>query len=163
MERSVDNELKLSIPTIAFDSNIVQLIMQLEALRTKNIAFSVNPLLFAQVKSIFYMIESLQSARIEGNRTTITDYVISKFDNNSKGDNIKEIQNIENAIEYVNTCYQEDGNFKISCYFLKELHAIITKELGVEGSKESGKLFSKDLVKGLIDVLYKEKFIGANE
>ncbi len=45
-------------------------------MRTKNIAFSVNPLLFAQVKSIFYMIESLQSARIEGNRTTITDYVI---------------------------------------------------------------------------------------
>ncbi len=31
MERSVDKELKLSIPTIAFDSNIVQLIMQLEA------------------------------------------------------------------------------------------------------------------------------------
>lgn len=138
----MDSELKLCLPNVTFDSSLVQLIMQLEVLRNKNFAFSVNPLLFAQVKSIFHMIESLQSARIEGNRTTITDYVISKFDEDSKRDDVKEIQNIENAIEYVNTCYQEDSNFKISCYFLKELHTLITKDLEVEGSKEGGKFRS---------------------
>lgn len=135
----MDTDLKLSLPSVTFDSNLVQLIMQLEVLRNKNLVCTINPLLFAQVKSIFHMIESLQSARIEGNRTTITDYVISKFDNNSKSDNVKEIENIEKAIEYVNTCYSEDKNFKLSCYFLKELHTLITQNLEVEGSRESGK------------------------
>lgn len=135
----MDTDLKLSLPSVTFDSNLVQLIMQLEVLRNKNIACTINPLLFAQVKSIFHMIESLQSARIEGNRTTITDYVTSKFDTNDKSDNIKEIENIENAIEYINNSYLGNRNFKISCFFLKELHALITKDLEVEGSKESGK------------------------
>lgn len=134
----MNSELNLNIPDIPFDSNLVQLIMQLEVLRNTNFTFTANLLLFAQVKIIFHMIESLQSARIEGNRTTISDYIVSKFENNDKKDDIKEIENIENAINYVNSCYKENKNFKISCYFLKELHQLITKDLKTEGSKESG-------------------------
>lgn len=135
----MNNNLSFKLPIVNFDSNLVQLIMQLEVLRNQNIKMDISSILFAQVKNIFYMIESLQSARIEGNRTTISDYVTAKLEKDETSENIKEIQNIENAIEFVNLCYSENKDFKLSAHFLKELHSIITKELTNEGSKESGK------------------------
>lgn len=132
------DKLNLELPEISFDSNLVELIMQLEVLRNKIAPLEINPQLFMQVKEIFHMIESLQSARIEGNRTTISDYVISKFEESKEVDSIKEIENIENAINYVNHCFDEDKDFKISNKFIKELHYIITNGLKNEGSKEIG-------------------------
>lgn len=132
-------KLNLELPQISFDSNLVELITKLEVLRHQIAPLEINIRLFAQVKQIFYMIESLQSARIEGNRTTVSDYVASKFENKDDIDNIKEINNIEKAINYVNQCFQEDKNFQISNKFIKELHFIITKDLKTEGSRESGK------------------------
>ena len=134
--------LNLELPKVEFDSNLVQLIMQLEILRNNSITTETQPALFSQVRAIFYMIESLQSARIEGNGTTISDYVSAKFEKKDSSENIKEIENIENAINYVNFCYNEDKNFKLSAHFLKELHTLITKDLKIEGSKESGKFRS---------------------
>ncbi len=133
------HKLNLELPKISFDSNLVELITKLEVLRHQIVPLEIDIRLFAQVKQIFYMIESLQSARIEGNRTTISDYVASKFENKDNVDNIKEINNIEKAINYVNQCFLEDENFKISNKFIKELHCIITNDLKSEGSKESGK------------------------
>ncbi len=133
------HKLNLELPKISFDSNLVELITKLEVLRHQIVPLEIDIRLFAQVKQIFYMIESLQSARIEGNRTTISDYVASKFENKDNVDNIKEINNIEKAINYVNQCFLEDENFKISNKFIKELHYIITNDLKSEGSKESGK------------------------
>ena len=133
------DKLDLSLPQISFDSNLVELITKLEVLRHQIAPLEISVNLFVQVKQIFYMIESLQSARIEGNRTTISDYVASKFENKSELDNIKEINNIEEAINYINKCFSEDENFQISNKFIKELHYIVTKGLKAEGSKESGK------------------------
>ena len=107
------NKLDLSLPQISFDSSLVELITKLEVLRHQIAPLEISVNLFVQVKQIFYMIESLQSARIEGNRTTISDYVASKFENKSELDNIKEINNIEEAINYINKCFSEDENFKI--------------------------------------------------
>ena len=135
----MEEKLDLSLPYVDFNSNLVQLIMQLEVLRNNNIAIETQPALFNQVRAIFHMIESLQSARIEGNRTTISDYVSAKFEKKDNSESIKEIKNIENAIEYVNLCYGEDKDFKLSAHFIKELHTLITKDLKNEGSKESGK------------------------
>lgn len=135
----MSNKLILEIPTISFDSDLVELIMKLEVLRNKNIQPEVSNQLFPQIKKIFYMLESLQSARIEGNRTTVSDYVDSKFTPKIKSEQIEEIKNIEKALDYVNQSFNEDENFKISTWFLKELHSIITKDLNLEGSKESGK------------------------
>ncbi len=133
------DKLDLSLPQISFDSNLVELITKLEVLRHQIAILEINVNLFSQVKQIFDMIESLQSARIEGNRTTISDYVASKFENKGEFDNIKEISNIEEAINYINRCFSEDKNFQISNKFIKELHFIITRDLNAEGSKESGK------------------------
>lgn len=135
----MEKVLDLKLPQIPFDSDLLELIVKLEVLRNRIAPLEINPRLFIQVKEIFYMIESLQSARIEGNRTTLSDYVSSKFEPSSNSENIKEINNIENAIEYINSRFREDENFKISIWFIKELHNIITKDLNIEGSKESGK------------------------
>lgn len=135
------HDFNLTIPQVDFNSNLVQLIMQLEVLRNQNLVININPRLFTQVKAIFHMVESLQSARIEGNRTTLSDYVTSKFNEKRESEDIKEIKNIEKAINYVNLCYEEKG-FKLSARFLKELHSLITKDLKTEGSKEGGKFRS---------------------
>ena len=134
--------LDLKLPEIPFDSDLLELIMKLEVLRNRLAPLEIEPRLFLQIKQIFHMIESLQSARIEGNRTTISDYVTSKFEKTSGMDNIREINNIEEALAYVNECFKTDKNFKISSWFIKELHSIITKDLKTEGSKESGKFRS---------------------
>lgn len=131
--------LDLNLPDIPFDSNLVELIMRLEVLRNCVVQLEIDYRLFVQIQAILHMIESLHSARIEGNRTTISDYISSKFDMPTKTDSIKEINNIEKAINYVNECFNSDKNFKISTWFLKELHSITTKDLKNEGSKESGK------------------------
>ena len=135
----MNTELNLNIPPINFDSNLVQLILQLEVLRNTSVKIQIDPDLFLQVKEIFHMIESLQSARIEGNRTTISDYVVAKYEYSNYREDVQEIINIETAINYVNHCYNEDKDFKLSSYFLKELHSIITQGLKTEGSQESGK------------------------
>jgi len=145
-EKYMCHKLNLELPKISFDSNLVELITKLEVLRHQIAPLEIDIRLFAQVKQIFYMIESLQSARIEGNRTTISDYVASKFENKEDVDNIKEINNIEKAINYVNQCFLEDENFKISNKFIKELHYIITNDLKAEDSKESGRYRSCNVV-----------------
>ncbi len=134
----MSDKLNLEIPQPKFDSELVELIIQLETLRKQGITINIYPPLFVQIKEIFHMIESIQSARIEGNRTTISDYVSSKFEPAPKTDSIREIQNIEIAINYVNKCFDESLDFKISNKFIKELHQLTTKDLKDEGSKESG-------------------------
>lgn len=134
--------LDLRLPEVPFNSKLLELIMKLEVLRNCLAPLEIETRLFVQVKEIFHMIESLQSARIEGNRTTISDYVTSKFEKTSGMDDIREINNIEEALAYVNECFKADKNFKISSWFIKELHSIITKDLKTEGSKESGKFRS---------------------
>ncbi|MEI7474959.1 MAG: Fic family protein [bacterium] len=127
----------LTIPTPSFDSNITELIVGLEVLRGERPYLEVHPCLFFQLKDIFHMIESLQSARIEGNRTTFDDYVEAKFDN-TKNQSIEEIDNIENAIKYIDEVFHSDKKTKITSVLIKELHTILTQGLTCEGSRTPG-------------------------
>ncbi len=133
------NNYKLQIPNPEFDSSITELIMQLEVLKTEKVYLDVNPDLFFQLNKLFHSIESLQSARIEGNRTTLSDYFKVKLDDKiRKNENIEEIINIENAIDYINRLFDEDKNIQISNFIIKELHSILTKDLVTEGSHTPG-------------------------
>ena len=130
---------KLKLPKPDFNSSITELIMQLEVLKTEKVYLDVNPILFFQLNKLFHSIESLQSARIEGNRTTLSDYFKAKLDAKPvKNENIDEIVNIEKAIEYINKLFDEDKNIHISNFIVKELHSILTNELTSEGSKTPG-------------------------
>lgn len=136
---------QIKIPPIDFTSHLAELIIKLEALRSQY-TLAPHSQTFLQLREIFSMLESIQSARIEGNRTTIADYADTKFDGKIRGlDSIQEIQNIENAISYVDNCYS-DSDFKISHSFIKELHSIVTSGLKREGSNESGSYRHKNVI-----------------
>ena len=57
------------------------------------------------------MLESLGSARIEGNHTTLADYVESKLEARDKpSDRFREMENIEHAMTYVEKIYCRGRN-----------------------------------------------------
>ncbi|MDE7170139.1 MAG: Fic family protein, partial [Mucispirillum sp.] len=92
-----------------------------------------------QLNKLFHSIESLQSARIEGNRTTLSDYFKFKLDNKKhKNENIDEIINIEHTIGYINKLFEDNKDIRISNFIIKELHSIITNGLVTEGSVTPG-------------------------
>lgn len=89
----------LKLPAIGFEMPITDLIMELEQLRYKQLHGSTHPLVFMQLKYLFHMLESIGSSRIEGNNTTVLDYVETEKLNTTtpldKADEqIKEIRNI---------------------------------------------------------------------
>ena len=87
-------ELKLFDPD--FSSPLINLIIELDHLRKRHLTGSTHPQLFFQLKHIFHILESIGSARIEGNNTTIAEYIETKLEQQTAAvsDNIKEIQNI---------------------------------------------------------------------
>ena len=92
--------LKLEEPP--FGSSLTDLIIDLNHLRRKQLGGTTPPRVFFQLKSIFHIMESIGSARIEGNNTTLLEYIETKLE--EKRDvpsGIKEIQNIENAMDFI--------------------------------------------------------------
>lgn len=106
-------------------------------------------ILFCFFSSIGYsiLLNSLQSARIEGNHTTLSDYFKVKLDTKpTRNENIEEIENIEKAIEYINELFDGDKNIKISNFIIKELHSILTNNLIAEGSSTPGAYRQKEVI-----------------
>lgn len=118
-------DLKLIEPS--FDSSLTDLIIELDYLRKKPLGGSTHPNVFFQLKHIFHTLESIGSARIEGNNTTIAEYIETKLEENKTvSPSIKEIQNIEKAMEFI-----EDNvkHYPIDRAFLSELHKMVVDEL----------------------------------
>lgn len=87
-------DLKLIQPN--FDSEITDLIIKLDYLRNKQLQGTIHPQVFFQIKQIFHMLESIGSARIEGNHTTIAEYIEATLDKNAViNESIVEIRNME--------------------------------------------------------------------
>jgi len=118
----------LNIITPAFDSHLTELIMELNHLRRKELGGSTNPLIFFQLKQIFHIMESVGSARIEGNNTTISEYVENVLDEeqHDEHESIKEIQNMERALTYI----EENIDDRPICrIFISEIHQILMEGL----------------------------------
>lgn len=117
-----------------FDSSLTSLIIDLDHLRKKNLYGSTPPLIFFQLKNIFHMLESIASARIEGNYTTVAEYVETKIKKPEiEKPDIREIQNIENCLEFI------EGNItnsEINRAFVSEIHKIVVSNLPVHTSGE---------------------------
>ncbi|MGL5387375.1 MAG: Fic family protein [Enterobacterales bacterium] len=128
-------ELRLLNPN--FDSPLVDVLTELELLRHLRLETDVHPLLFSQLKAVFHMLESLGSARIEGNHTTLADYVESKVEGTQNStDQLREINNIEAAMEFIDD-YLNNGD-DITEYFIRELHSLAVVGLQREGDKNPG-------------------------
>ena len=135
--------IHIKIPEPKWGSELANIIIILEKLRVKILWGSVPPHIFFQLKNIFQILENLGSARIEGNNTTLSEYV-EKIIEDKTEINEKEIEiaNLEKAIIFIEK--NVDENFIFTRAFFSELHKIITHNLSPppngEGSRYPGEL-----------------------
>ena len=140
----VHHDLRLLNP--AFDSPLVDVLTELEHLRRYRIdADGSTPThVFEQLRDIFHMLESLSSARIEGNHTTLSDYVETRLDSqDNQTDQIREIANIESAMRYIESTLTEGS--AITEVFIRELHEMTVAQLVREGDPTPGQYRSKQV------------------
>ncbi len=119
---------ELSLIQPDFDSPLTDLIIELEHLRKKDLGGSTHPAVFFQLKSIFHWLESMGSARIEGNNTTIAEYVETKIDDSPRAltSKLLEIDNIDEAMEFIEDKVKE---YPINRIMISELHKIAVNNL----------------------------------
>lgn len=128
-------ELELLNPT--FDSPLVDVLTELEHLRRLELRGDTPPNVFFQLKQIFHMLESLGSARIEGNHTTLADYVETAVAGATQAtDQLREISNIERAMAYVESAMAPGE--PITEQLIRELHNLAVLDLRREGDKTPG-------------------------
>lgn len=135
----------LTLPNPSFDSPLVDVLTELEYLRRLELGGSTPAPVFFQLKSIFHMLESLGSARIEGNHTTLADYVESKLEDSPQTttDQLREMENIEKAMEYIEEYFKVGDD--INELFIRQLHAIAVSDLEREGDATPGAYREKNV------------------
>lgn len=129
-----------------YGSKLTNTIFELEKLRVKRIGGPVPPYVFFQIKDIFQMLESLGSARIEGNNTTLAEYVEKVIENRSKkivsDEKFTEISNIDKAIDFIEKNIDKTTIFNRA--IISEIHKILVEGLTLppagEGSRYPGVL-----------------------
>jgi len=132
----------INIPDPSWGSELANIILDLEKLRTKRLGGDVPAHIFFQLKDIFHILETLGSARIEGNNTTLSEYVEKIIEENVNDENNDEIKNLEKAIDFIEDNTDENTIFNRA--YISQIHKIITKDLTQpphgEGSKNPGEL-----------------------
>jgi Fic family protein len=127
----------ITLPHPDFKSHLTQLIFDLEHLRDLDLNGTTPPWLFFDLKDIMHQLESLTSARIEGNRTTIMSVVENVIEGSkpTHDESLVELRNIQKAIRFI-----EDNvsDAKIDRAFICELQKIVVKDLTGDGSRYSG-------------------------
>jgi Fic family protein len=144
-------DIPLVLPVPKWNSELAKAIVELEQLRVKHLGGPVPPHVFFQLKIIFQMMESLGSAHIEGNRTTLAEFVekiIEGSDRISTDEKIKEIKNVEDAILYVEKNVRTGS--PITRALISDVHKIIVDGLTPppkgEGSHTPGYLRNIDVI-----------------
>jgi len=128
-------DIKLVSP--CFDSKLMDALMELNHLRRLQLHGSTAPWLFFQLKEIFHLLESVGSARIEGNRTTISEYIEQKIEHKERSsERFSEIANVEQAMRYIEE--NIDKGSEISHQFIRELHHLSVDGLTEEGDQTPG-------------------------
>lgn len=122
--KCVHYELKIVEP--AFSSPLMDLIIDLDYLRRKPLKGTTHPQVFFQLKHIFHLLESIGSARIEGNNTTLAEYIETKLDGEDKTPSVQEIYNIESAMGFVEEAVKQHA---IDRAFVSEMHKRIVAGL----------------------------------
>ncbi len=127
MSEATFNHFDLKLIEPDFGSSLTDLIIELDYLRKKQLGGSTHPKVFFQLKNIFHKLESIGSARIEGNNTTIAEYMETNLsDRKQFSEGIKEIQNIEKSMAFVEETIVD---YPISRALISEMHKMIVDEL----------------------------------
>ncbi len=118
-------DLKLIEPS--FDSKLTDLVIELDYLRRKELQGTTPAPVFFQLKELFHMLESLCSARIEGNRTTLSEVIENRLEGlSAPGEKISEIINMEKAMDFID---ENIKTIRLDRAFLCELHRLTVKDL----------------------------------
>src|SRR6266403_1572250 len=134
----------LATPQPEFQSRLTQLIFELEHLRDRDLKASTPPWLFFDLKDIMHQLESLTSARIEGNRTTIMTVVENVIEGSkaTSDESLMELRNISQAIGFIEDHIKDTA---IDRAFICELHKIVVKDLTRDGSRLAGQYRSEEV------------------
>jgi Fic family protein len=132
------SQMDLKVPKPEWGSELANTIIELEALRKRELKGSTPNHIFFEIKNVFQFLESIGSARIEGNHTTISEFVekIIEEVNPKKDESLAEILNINKAIGFINEFMSDDKI--IDKALLLEIHKIVVDGLNREGSKIVG-------------------------
>jgi Fic family protein len=135
MEDKKDFILRVVSPS--FDSKLTDTLIELNHLRRLQLQGSTAPWIFFELKNIFQIFESVGSTRIEGNRTTISEYIEMKIERQERSnDRFSEIANVELAMTYIED--NVEAGVEITHQFIRELHHIVVDGLIEEGDKTPG-------------------------
>ncbi len=141
---------EIQIPDPSWGSNLANIILDLEKLRTKKLGGDVPAYIFFQLKNIFHILETLGSARIEGNNTTLAEYVEKIIENQDKKDESNdEIKNLDTAIEFIED--NTDETTILNRAFISQIHKILTKDLTPPPNGE-GSLYPGELRKHSVSI-----------
>lgn len=111
--------------------------MELNHLKRQQLRGTTAPEMFFQLKNIFHILESVGSARIEGNRTTISEYIEQKIEQSERStERFSEIANVESAMDFIEENISEGA--EITHHFIRELHQLTVDGLSEEGDKTPG-------------------------
>lgn len=135
MVQFVHHPLRLLNPS--FDSPLLDVLTDLEHLRRLQIQGTTPLPVFMQLKQVFHVLESLASARIEGNHTTLADYVEARvIDGPNRSEQLQEIANIEHAMQQVEDSMEPGA--PLTEHLLRGLHATMVDGLKREGDTNPG-------------------------
>lgn len=135
MPSFVHHDLQLLNPS--FSSPLLDVLTDLEHLRRLEMRGTTPLPVFLQLKRVFHLLESLASARIEGNHTTLADYVEAKvMETGEVSDTLREIDNIDGAMNEVERAVQPGQ--PLGAHLLRGLHAVTVAGLQREGDRTPG-------------------------
>ena len=122
-------EFSLRLVSPSFDSQLTDTLIELNHLRKLRLQGTTAPWIFFQLKEIFHILESVGSARIEGNRTTISEYIEKKIESSERSnERFSEIANVEAAMDFIEENIDEGSD--ITHHFIRELHHLVVGDLG---------------------------------
>lgn len=121
-----------------YSSDLTKIVMELQYLRRLRLGGSTPPPFFFQLKDFFHLLESINSARIEGNQTTISEALEARIDDDlEESEGLLEIHNMEAAMRFIESNIEEGS--EITKGLVLEIHKQVVAELIKEGDKTPGK------------------------
>lgn len=126
---------ELMMPVVSFGSPVTTLLFKLERLRGIALSGTTPREWFFQLQNSFQLLEAIGSSRIEGNNTTILDYVTRENlpPEIREREGFAEIGNLEKALQFI-----EESSAPIDEHFICELQKMAVEGLTQEGDPNAG-------------------------
>lgn len=139
------HHIDLRLPEPSFGSPLTDIIIDLDYLRKQHLTGSTPAYTFFQLKDIFHTLESIGSARIEGNHTTVAEFIETKIadSNEEPTDSIREILNMEKAMDFLEKHVLSNDLNKA---FISELHKMVVQDLKREGDATPGEYRKRNVI-----------------